>query len=99
MNVTSVRARLKGNYAGRGRAPALRVFPKVKVRISRSATIGIGGVFALGSRWEGSRYYPSVASFEPGSRTTVSGKFRLYSGFHLGVASGGELRLGCGVFN
>jgi acetyltransferase-like isoleucine patch superfamily enzyme len=99
MNVTSVRARIKGYYAGRGRVPALRVFPQVKVSIARSATMEIGGVFALGSRWEGSRYYPSVASFEPGSRTTVSGNFGVYSGFHLGVASGAELHLGSGFFN
>ena len=99
MNVGSARARIRGYYTGRGRVPALRVFPQTKVRIAQSATIDVGGIFKLGNCWDGSRYYPSLAIFGPESRTTVSGDFAVYSGFHLGVADGAELRLGSGFFN
>lgn len=99
MNVDSVYARTVGYLAGHGRTPALRVFPRTKARIGRSATIDGTGTLKLGDRWDGARYYPSLAYFGPGSHTTVSGNFAVYSNFQLGLLEGAQLRLGSGFFN
>lgn len=99
MNIDSARARIVGCVAAHGRTSALRVFPRTKARIARSATIDGTGTLALGQCWAGARYYASLAYFGPGSHTTVSGDFAVYSNFHLGVAEGARLRLGSGLIN
>lgn len=99
MNVNSVRARIGGYWAGHGRTTTLRVFPRTKARIAGSATIDGTGTLKLGHCWPGARYYPSLAYFGPGSHTTVSGNFAVYSSFHLGVAEGARLHLGSGFLN
>jgi acetyltransferase-like isoleucine patch superfamily enzyme len=99
MNIDGLRSRASGYRAGRGRTPALRVFPQTKARVSRSAVISGEGTLKLGNRWDGARYYPSLAVFGPNSTTEVSGHFTFYSNFHLGVAAGARLRLGTGFFN
>ena len=99
MNIASVRGRIGGYVAGHGRTSALRVYPRTKARIAKSATIDGDGTLKLGNCWAGGRYYASLAYFGPGSHTTVSGNFAVYSNFHLGVAEGAQLRLGSGFLN
>jgi acetyltransferase-like isoleucine patch superfamily enzyme len=99
MTPNTLRARLRGQWAGRGKTSALRVYNQVKVNMARSAALELGGILKLGPCWEGSRYYPSLAFFGRDSRTTASGDFSVYSNFHLGVADGAELHLGSGFFN
>jgi acetyltransferase-like isoleucine patch superfamily enzyme len=99
VNVNNACARIGGYWAGHGRTPVLRVFPRTKARIARSATIDGTGTLKLGHCWAGARYYPSLAYFGPGSHTTVSGNFAVYSSFHLGVAEGARLYLGSGFLN
>jgi acetyltransferase-like isoleucine patch superfamily enzyme len=99
VNVDSARARIVGYLAGHGRTSALRVFPRTKARIAESATIDGTGTLKLGNCWPGARYYASLAYFGPGSYTTVSGNFAVYSNFHLGVAEGARLHLGSGFLN
>lgn len=99
MRIDTARAQIVGRVAGCGRTSALRVFPRTKARIAKSATIDGTGTLKLGNRWPGARYYASLAYFGPGSHTTVSGAFAVYSNFHLGVAEGARLRLGSGFLN
>lgn len=99
MTIESVRARTRGYLAARGRARTLRVYPKVRVTVARSATFDIQGALRLGPRWPAGLYYPSLASFGNGSRVAVSGDFAVHSNFHLGVGEGAEMVLGSGFFN
>jgi acetyltransferase-like isoleucine patch superfamily enzyme len=99
MNLDNARARVAGYVAGHGRTSALLVFPQVKARVAKSAIIDGAVILKLGTCWAGERYYPSLASFGPGSHTTLGGSFAVYSNFHLGVAPGARLHLGSGFLN
>lgn len=91
--------RLRGYWASRGRMPALRVFPKAKVIVARSAVMEGTGTLHLGNRWPRGLFYPSAATFGPNSRTTISGTFRVFSNFSFSVAAGARLRIGSGYMN
>jgi hypothetical protein len=99
MDLNAAAARIRGYWAGRGKSTAMRVYPGAKVKVGRSASVEIADGLYLGTRWEGGRYYPSLATFGAHSRIVVSASFTIYSSFHLGVAEGAELRLGSGFFN
>jgi acetyltransferase-like isoleucine patch superfamily enzyme len=99
MTVDRICARIRGYRAGHGKTSALRVYPRAKVKVARSASFDIVGLLRLGACWPNGRYFPSLAYFGKESRTTVSGDFSIFSNFSLGVADGAELHLGSGFFN
>ena len=94
-----VRSTALGLWYARGHAPNLRVYPKTKVNVSRTATFDITGTLHLGSLGEFGRFYPSYAFFGSGSKTIVTGNFFIFSNCFLAIYEGAEFRCGSGFFN
>ncbi|HUN35732.1 MAG TPA: acyltransferase [Trebonia sp.] len=92
-------ARARGFLVSRGRARGLEVFPNVRVKLARSASLDIAGRLQLGPRGHVGRFYPSYVRFEPGCHVTVGRLFQVFSGAHVIVGEGAELRLGSGYSN
>jgi acetyltransferase-like isoleucine patch superfamily enzyme len=99
MEIEMAYAKIRGHWVGRGKTSQLRVHPRTKVRMERSASFDIEGSLRLGFRSKIARYQPSIAIFGRDSRTTVSGDFSVFSDFSFVVEDGAELELGSGYFN
>lgn len=75
------------------------VFPNVHLNIDPLASITGDGKLELGKKWKGLRYLPSEFNVTNGSRVVVTGKFSVYTGFHISVSNGSILTLGDGYIN
>ena len=75
------------------------VYPKTRVKISKSAHLNITGKLIINKSWTCKQMFPSLFYMADNSKLNVSGTFAFYNGCQVEVTSGAELVLGSGYIN
>ncbi|WP_370978235.1 DapH/DapD/GlmU-related protein [Agaribacterium sp. ZY112] len=74
-------------------------YPKVQANVSKASTMTGSGTLHIGKAWHGFRYYDSLLTVSADAQIKVDKDFEIFTGCHLVLLHGAELKLGSGFIN